>query len=87
MTDVQRTYKNENSRLTANDRNKYYKDGFNKILREYSKRNLIDQNQTDRLMQWVKEEQYLNMSTPESGEMKAFIKRRMNTNNTRPHFL
>ncbi|KAK3546545.1 hypothetical protein QTP70_026927 [Hemibagrus guttatus] len=71
---VQHNFETQNSGLSMTDRYKYYKDGFDKIVREYSRKNLINQNQTARLQEWVKEERYWNTSASEYREINGFIK-------------
>ncbi|XP_058250657.1 uncharacterized protein LOC131355984 isoform X1 [Hemibagrus wyckioides] len=87
---VQHKFDTQSSGLSMNDRNKYYQDGFDKIVQEYSKKNLIDQNQTTRLMKWVKEERYLDTSASEYREIKRVVKdkavNRRNPDSMRPNF-
>ncbi|XP_053485948.1 uncharacterized protein LOC128610571 isoform X2 [Ictalurus furcatus] len=76
----------QNSGLETTDTNKYYKDGFISMVHEYNRKDLINQNQTDRLMKWVEEERYLDRSTLEYREIKDVVNRR-NTARTRPNFI
>ncbi|XP_058251201.1 uncharacterized protein LOC131356316 [Hemibagrus wyckioides] len=58
---MNRTRKSSNKDygLTAESTRKYYKQGFENIIKEYEKKNVINQNQADDLKEWVKNERYL----------------------------
>ncbi|KAK2859990.1 hypothetical protein Q7C36_004156, partial [Tachysurus vachellii] len=87
---IKHNFKYKNSGLSEADCHKYYKDGFEQLVCEYSRKKLIDQNQTDRLMQWVKKERYFDTSAVEYKEIKGAIKdkavNRRNTDHMRPNY-
>lgn len=60
--------------LPATDRNQYYKRGFKDIVKKYSKWDLINQEQTIRLLQWVNKDLFLDTSTVEYKEIINAIK-------------
>ncbi|KAJ8253688.1 hypothetical protein COCON_G00203000, partial [Conger conger] len=51
--------------LSDAGRNLYYKAGYMKLITEYEKMGIIDQNAQDRLKTWAKEDHHLNKNTPE----------------------
>ncbi|MCJ8731135.1 hypothetical protein PDJAM_G00195870 [Pangasius djambal] len=60
--------------LAVMDRNDYYKRGFKEIVKKYSKWDLIDPNQTIRLIKWVQKDTFLDTSTVEYKEIINVIK-------------
>ncbi|MCI4376956.1 hypothetical protein PGIGA_G00197810 [Pangasianodon gigas] len=60
--------------LAVMDRNDYYKRGFKEIVKKYSKWDLIDQDQTIRLIKWVQKDIFLDTSTVEYKEIINVIK-------------
>ncbi|XP_060772412.1 uncharacterized protein LOC132883159 isoform X2 [Neoarius graeffei] len=62
------------SGLGTIDRNDYYKRGFKDILKKYSKWDLIDLQQTIRLINWVQKDLFLDTSTVEYEEIINVIK-------------
>ncbi|KAK3546548.1 hypothetical protein QTP70_026928, partial [Hemibagrus guttatus] len=62
------------SGLPVTDRNAYYKRGFKDIVKKYSKWDLINQEQTIRLLQWVNKDLFLDTSTVEYKEIISAIK-------------
>ncbi|XP_060731383.1 uncharacterized protein LOC132849163 isoform X3 [Tachysurus vachellii] len=87
---IKHNIETKNSGLSVADCHKYYKDGFDKLVCEYSSKKLIDQNQTGRLMEWVKEERYFDTSAVEYKEIEGAIKdkavNRRNTDYMRPNY-
>ncbi|GAA6081740.1 uncharacterized protein LOC113657104 isoform X1 [Tachysurus ichikawai] len=88
---IKHNIESKNSGLSGvADCHKYYKDGFDKLVGEYNRKKQIDQNQTDRLMEWVKEERYLDTSPVEYKEIEGAIKdkavNRRNTDHMRPNY-
>ncbi|XP_062850629.1 uncharacterized protein LOC134312545 [Trichomycterus rosablanca] len=62
------------SGLKETERNQYYKTGFRQIVKTYSKWNLIDQSQAIRLLKWVKNDTFLETSSPEYEEIITTLK-------------
>ncbi|XP_058251050.1 uncharacterized protein LOC131356177 isoform X2 [Hemibagrus wyckioides] len=60
--------------LPVTDRNEYYKKGFKDVVKKYSKWDLINQEQTIRLLQWVNKDLFLDTSTVEYKEIINAIK-------------
>ncbi|KAB5578948.1 hypothetical protein PHYPO_G00188350 [Pangasianodon hypophthalmus] len=60
--------------LAVMDRNDYYKRGFKEIVKKYSKWDLINQDQTIRLIKWVQKDIFLDTSTVEYKEIINVIK-------------
>lgn len=56
------------------DRNDYYKRGFKDIVKKYGRWDLIDQEQTIRLINWVQKDIFLNTSTAEYKEILHVMK-------------
>ncbi|XP_053485952.1 uncharacterized protein LOC128610573 [Ictalurus furcatus] len=69
------------SGLAAMDRNDYYKRGFKDIVKKYGRWDLIDQEQTIRLINWVQKDIFLNTSTAEYKEILHVIKGAKKTRN------
>ncbi|KAF7706855.1 hypothetical protein HF521_020109 [Silurus meridionalis] len=67
-------FRNCDSGLGAVDRNAYYKRGFKDMVKKYSKWDLINQDQTIRLINWVQKDLYLDTSTVEYNEIMNAIK-------------
>ncbi|XP_047670457.1 uncharacterized protein LOC113635009 [Tachysurus fulvidraco] len=65
--EIQPKFKSKNSELS--DCHKYYKGGYDQYVSECRKKKLIDQNQTNDLKDWVKEEKYLDTSAVEYKEI------------------
>lgn len=63
------------------DRNDYYKRGFKDIVKKYGRWDLIDQEQTIRLINWVQKDIFLNTSTAEYKEILHVIKGAKKTRN------
>ncbi|KAK2859991.1 hypothetical protein Q7C36_004157 [Tachysurus vachellii] len=87
---IKHNFETKNSGLSVADCHKYYKDGFEQLVCEYSRKKVIDNNQKDSLMKWVKEERYLDTSAVEYKEIKGAIKdkavNRRNTDHMRPNY-
>ncbi|XP_035286380.1 uncharacterized protein LOC118234127 isoform X5 [Anguilla anguilla] len=60
--------------LTEEGTNCYYKTGYVKLISEYQKMGIIDQNAEGRLKTWVKENQHLSKNTPEYNQILQRLK-------------
>ncbi|XP_035286379.1 uncharacterized protein LOC118234127 isoform X4 [Anguilla anguilla] len=60
--------------LTEEGTNCYYKTGYMKLISEYQKMGIIDQNAEGRLKTWVKENQHLSKNTPEYDQILQRLK-------------
>ncbi|KAL6491308.1 hypothetical protein MHYP_G00016530 [Metynnis hypsauchen] len=69
---INRNFKTFESGLTQNKRNQYYKDGYKKVVEEYSSKNIIDQNQKTELMGWIEQGRFLSDESLKN-KMKAVI--------------
>ncbi|KAL7880873.1 hypothetical protein SRHO_G00031270 [Serrasalmus rhombeus] len=71
---IQRNFKTFDSGLPQNKRNKYYKDGYVRLVEAYSSKSIIDQNQKTELMRWIDQDQFLK-DKPLTDKMIAVIPR------------
>uniref|UniRef100_UPI0037E76790 uncharacterized protein isoform X2 n=1 Tax=Semicossyphus pulcher TaxID=241346 RepID=UPI0037E76790 len=53
----------------------YYKAGFTNLVTVYSRQGLIDQNQRDRLMEWVDQDKHEDKNTPEYQSIRDYLEK------------